>query len=67
MNPVTAQAVAAQRTNDMRANAATQMRARIALRSRGGVRTSRRRHLVPGLLSRLGRGGSSLTSAASQP
>jgi hypothetical protein len=67
MNPVIAQAIAAQKTRDLHAHAAAERRARIALRSRSSARTSRERHAVPGLRGRLGRGGASLTSAAGQP
>jgi hypothetical protein len=67
MNPVIAQAIAAQKTRDLRAHAAAERLARIALRSRGGAQTSRARHTVPGLRGRLGRSGASLTSATGQP
>jgi hypothetical protein len=67
MNPAIAQAIAAQRTSDLRADAAAERRARTALRSGSGARTSRGRRTVPGLRGRLGRAGTSLTSAAGQP
>jgi hypothetical protein len=67
MNPVIAQAIAAQKTSDLRADAAADRRARIALRSRSGARTSRGRHPAPGLRGRFARSGASLTSAAGQP
>jgi hypothetical protein len=64
MNPVTVQAIAAQRIADLRAHAADERRARIALSSRGDARDSRARRTMPGLRRRLGRSGTSLTSVA---
>ena len=64
MNPVIAQAIADEKNRDMRAVAAAERRARIALRSRSGARTSRGQHPVPGLRGRLARGRASLTSAS---
>jgi hypothetical protein len=66
MNPVIAQAIAAEKTRDLHAHAAAERRARIAARSRGGARTSHERHMVPGLRGRLGRRGALLRSAAGQ-
>jgi hypothetical protein len=66
MNPVITQALAAEKIRDLHAHAAAETRARIALRSRGGARTSHERHMVPGLRGRLGRSGASLTSATGQ-
>jgi hypothetical protein len=63
MNPAIAQAIAAEKSRDLRADAAAERRARIALRSRG-ARTSRGRHPVPGLRGRLARSRVSLTSAS---
>jgi hypothetical protein len=64
MNPVIAQAIAAEKIRDLRADAAAERLARIAVRSRAGARTSRGQHPVPGLRGRLARGRASLTSAS---
>lgn len=49
MNPVIVQAIAAERTRELRTHAAAERRARTALRSVRDGRTSRERHAVPGL------------------
>lgn len=65
MNPATTQALATEKIKDLRALAAAERRARQPRRA--GARSSRRRHVLPGLRALPGRAGASLASAAGQP
>jgi hypothetical protein len=65
MNPVITQAIAAEKIKDLHALAAAERRARQSRRP--GARSSRRRHVLPGLRALPGRAGASLASAAGQP
>ena len=65
MNPAITQAVAAEKIKDLQTVAAAARQARQTRRH--GARSSRRRHVMPGLRALPGRVGASLASAAGQP
>jgi len=65
MNPVVTQAIATEKMKDLQALAAAERRARQSRRA--GARSSRRRHVLPGLRALPGWVGASLASAAGQP
>ncbi len=64
MNPASTQAIVAEKIKDLRALAAAERQARQSRRP--STRSSRRRHVLPGLRALPGRAGAPLASAASQ-